>query len=113
MTASAIPHTVLQPFDTRLAFLAPGLSAAVTKSSGRDPLHGAHGHCYSGWLQGRLPKSPSWRRCATARRSSRSTTGRSPSERGSGQQQLWRRRMLERGFPPEKVKLVHNPRCSA
>jgi glycosyltransferase involved in cell wall biosynthesis len=111
MADSAIAHTVLQTFDTHVCFLAPGLSDAVAKFQPDVILcMGRTANCYAGWLQGRLPETPV---VATLR------TGKTifPMHHWSlshvsavlVNSNWWRRRMLERGFPPGKVKLVHNP----
>lgn len=107
----AIPHTVLQGFDTHISFLAPGLSDTLEKLAPEVILcMGRTANCYAGWLQHRFPKA---KVVCTLR------TGKTvfPLHHWSltrvsavlVNSNWWRRRMLERGFAPEKVKLVHNP----
>jgi glycosyltransferase involved in cell wall biosynthesis len=111
MIAKDIPHTVLQPFDSHVSFLAPGLTEAIEKRNPQVILcMGRTANCFAGILQSRF---------RTAKVVSTLRTGKVvfPLHYWSlghvravlVNSNWWRRRMLERGFPEERIRLIHNP----
>ncbi len=111
MLAADIPHSVLQSFDTRICFYAPGLMESIEAIAPDVILcMGRTANCYAGFIQRHFPQTNV---IATLR------TGKLvfPLHLWSlGQVRAilansnwWKRRMLERGFPPEKVRVIHNP----
>jgi glycosyltransferase involved in cell wall biosynthesis len=111
MTAKKIPHTVLQSFDSHICFLAPCLTETIEKLNPHVILcMGRTANCFAGILQSRF---------RSAKVVSTLRTGKVifPLHYWSlGQVRAvlvnsnwWRRRMLERGFPADRVRLIHNP----
>ncbi len=100
----------LQQWDTRLPLYAPGLKDQIRKL---DPdvvlCMGRTANCYAGFMQQELPDVPV---VATVR------TGKMlfPLHAWSLRvvravlvnSNWWKRRMLERGFPPHRVHVIHN-----
>lgn len=110
MTEARIPHTVLQGFDSRISFFAPGLMETIERLNPDLVLcMGRTANCYSGFIQRRFPQMGV---IATLR------TGKLvfPLHHWSlGQVRAvlvnsnwWKRRLLERGFPAENVRVIHN-----
>ena len=111
MVAKSIPHTVLQDFDTGLCLLAPGLFENLERL-GPDVVlcMGRTANCFAGFIQHHLPDS---KVVGTLR------TGKVifPLHYWSlgkvsavlANSNWWKRRMLQRGFPPEKIRVIHNP----
>jgi len=111
LQSSGVPHTVLQHFDTHICFLAPGLSDCIDKLAPDVVLcMGRTANCYAGMLQHRFENV----KVVSTLRTGKMIFPLHHWSLGKVSAVLvnsnwWRRRMLERGFPPEKVKLVHNP----
>lgn len=111
MIDSGVPHTVLQPFDTGVCLLGLGLMDAL------EGLHpevilcmGRTANCYSGFIQGRFPHA----RVVGTLRTGKVIFPLHHWSMGRVRAVLvnsnwWKRRMMERGFPDQKVKVVHNP----
>lgn len=111
MLAKKIPHSVLQCFDSRVCFLAPGLTESIEKLNPHVILcMGRTANCFAGILQARF---------RTAKVVSTLRTGKVvfPLHYWSlghvravlVNSNWWKRRMLARGFPEDRIKLIHNP----
>ncbi|MFO7724657.1 MAG: glycosyltransferase [Oceanipulchritudo sp.] len=105
-----IPRTVLQGFDSRICLWAPGLTRAIAAFRPSVILcMGRTANCYAGFIQRRFPEIPV---VATLR------TGKVlfPLHHWSVgvvravlvNSNWWKRRLLERGFPAERIHVVHN-----
>jgi glycosyltransferase involved in cell wall biosynthesis len=101
---------ILQGWDTRLPLYAPGLIEAVRRAKPEAVLcMGRTANCYAGFIQRALPSAVV---LGTLR------TGKTlfPLHAWSLRQvkgvlvnsNWWKRRMLERGFGPERIHVVHN-----
>jgi len=111
MAEAEIPHTVLQRFDSRICFLAPGLMETIER------LHpdlilcmGRTANCYSGFIQRRFPQTG----VISTLRTGKLVFPLHYWSLGQVRAVLvnsnwWKRRMLERGFAPESVRVIHNP----
>lgn len=111
MLGHEIPYRVLQSVDTKICFLAPGMMQALEEMSPDAILcMGRTANCYAGWIQRHFQNIGV---IATLR------TGKliQPLHHWSlGQVRAvlvnsnwWKRRMLERGFSEDKIRLIHNP----
>ncbi len=105
-----IPVQVLQSFDTGLPLLAPGLMKRIKERAPDIILcMGRTANCYAGFIQRRFPAIPV---VATLR------TGKTlfPLHYWSlgvvravlVNSNWWKRRLLERNFPEERIHVVHN-----
>jgi glycosyltransferase involved in cell wall biosynthesis len=108
--SEGIPVSVLQPFDSRVCLWAPGLTRAIT---GLNPsvilCMGRTANCYAGFIQKRFPRIAV---VGTLR------TGKVlfPLHHWSMgvvravlvNSNWWKRRLLERNFPEERIHVVHN-----
>jgi len=111
MVQTGVPHSVLQSFDSRICFLAPGLMDAIERENPDVVIcMGRTANCYSGFIQRRCPQTSVISTLRTGKvifplhywslKQVRAVLANS---------NWWRRRMLERGFAPEKVRVIHNP----
>lgn len=109
-TLKDLSYSVLQQFDSKLSFWAPGLMATISKLSPEVILcMGRTANCYAGFIQKKFPQIPV---VGTIR------TGKIlfPLHLWSlghvkaimVNSNWWKRRMLERGIPEERVHVVHN-----
>jgi glycosyltransferase involved in cell wall biosynthesis len=111
MLAKKIPHTVLQPFDSHVCFLAPGLTENIEKRNPHVILcMGRTANCLAGLIQSRFRNAA----VVSTLRTGKVLFPLHYWALGYVRAVLvnsnwWRRRMLERGFPEERVKLIHNP----
>lgn len=111
MVAKSIPHTVLQPFDSRVSFLAPGLTEAIEKRNPQVILcMGRTANCFAGILQSRFRSA----KVVSTLRTGKVVFPLHYWSLGYVRAVLvnsnwWRRRMLARGFPEERIRLIHNP----
>ena len=110
MMDRAIPHTVLQDFDSGICFLAPGLLENLEMLRPDVILcMGRTANCYAGFIQHHMTES----KVVCTLRTGKLVFPLHYWSLGQVRAVLvnsnwWRRRMLERGFAPERVKLVHN-----
>jgi glycosyltransferase involved in cell wall biosynthesis len=111
MLAKDIPHIVLQDFDSGVCFLAPGLLETVERLRPEVALcMGRTANCYAGFIQHHMPDA----KVVSTLRTGKLVFPLHYWSLGRVRAVLvnsnwWRRRMLERGFIPENVKLIHNP----
>ena len=105
-----IPTTVLQKFDSRVCLWAPGMMKAIAAFQPSVILcMGRTANCYAGFIQRRFPQIPV---VATLR------TGKVlfPLHHWSVgvvravlvNSNWWKRRLLERNFPLDRIHVVHN-----
>jgi glycosyltransferase involved in cell wall biosynthesis len=111
MLARGVPYKVLQGIDLKVDFLAPGLFEELERMAPDVILcMGRTANCYSGFIQRHF-------RDVGVIGSLRTGKLIFPLHHWSlGEvsavlvnSNWWRRRMLQRGFAPERVRLVHNP----
>jgi glycosyltransferase involved in cell wall biosynthesis len=111
MLAKGIPHTTLQDFDTGICMLAPGLLDNLERLRPEVVLcMGRTANCFSGFIQYHLPDS----KVVGTLRTGKVVFPLHYWSLGKVSAVLvnsnwWKRRMLERGFQPEKIKVIHNP----
>ncbi len=111
MIDKELPHQVLQPFDTGVSLLGPGLMETLERQQPDVVLcMGRTANCYSGFIQMRFPQT----RVIGTLRTGKIIFPLHHWSMGRVRAVLvnsnwWKRRMLERGFPDHKVHVVHNP----
>lgn len=105
-----LPVRVLQRFDSRISLWAPGLTRAIRETAPEVILcMGRTANCYAGFLQKRFPGIPVVGTLRTGKvlfPLHHWSMGRVRAVLVNSN--WWKRRLLERGFPPERIHVAHN-----